>query len=92
MRRTTISALPAEQDPDPEPNVSIILNSPLSVVTGRIENTSNVEVWSPLQEVSGVVKIASREPIIIAQVQISFEGMMPPQQSQISSGKLIQLP
>ncbi|KAK5203196.1 hypothetical protein LTR96_010963 [Exophiala xenobiotica] len=62
------------QEPDPQPHISITLKSPLSMVAGRLEKTSNVDVWSPLQEISGVVKITSRVLLTIQQVQISFEG------------------
>lgn len=79
MLCTTMQALPRSQDPDSEPSISITLRGPPSMVDGRHEKTSNVDIWSPLQELSGVVKITSREDFTIQQVQISFEGRMPPE-------------
>lgn len=51
--------------PDPEPRISITLNSPTTVVAVHLEKTSNVDIWSPLQQLSGLVKIRSREPLTI---------------------------
>lgn len=78
MLDTTMQALPGSQDPDSEPSISITLRGPPTMVGGRLEKTSNFDIWSPLQELSGVVKITSREHLTIQQAQISFEGSMTP--------------
>lgn len=86
MLCTTMQALPRSQDPDSEPSISITLRSPASVVGGRLEKTSNVDIWSPLEELSGIVKITSREHLTMQQVQISFEGRIPPELPRRSPG------
>ena len=74
-----MQALSMSQAPDSEPTISIILRGQASVNGGGLEKTSNVDIWSPLQELSGIVKITSREHLTIQQVQISFEGRMLPE-------------
>ncbi|KIW87375.1 uncharacterized protein Z519_12011 [Cladophialophora bantiana CBS 173.52] len=74
MNNTEIQDLPNLPGPDSAPRIVIIVNSPASAHADIPEKTSNIDVWSPLQELSGVVKLTSRVPLTIEHIQITFEG------------------
>ncbi|EXJ73259.1 uncharacterized protein A1O5_03019 [Cladophialophora psammophila CBS 110553] len=74
MNNTEIQDLLNLPDPDSAPRIAIAVNSPASAHADIPEKTSSIDVWSPLQELSGVVKLTSRVPLTIEHIQITFEG------------------
>ena len=74
MNGTTVPALSTLHEQGWAPRISVTVNTPAPLVAGGSQRTSNVGPWSPLQELSGVVNLTSREPLTVKHAQISFEG------------------
>ncbi|KAJ4531856.1 hypothetical protein HRR76_005393 [Exophiala dermatitidis] len=74
MNGTTVQALSTLHEQGWAPRISITVNTPTPLDAGGSQRPSNGGAWSPLQELSGVVSLTSREPLTIKHAQISFEG------------------